>query len=48
MAFSPSRLLTLAAVVLFVLAAVGVTFGSFGELDIDSLGLACLAAAQLI
>jgi hypothetical protein len=40
MTFTPARLLILAAVVLFVLAGFGVTLGSLGELDIDSLALA--------
>ena len=42
-----SVLFTLAAVVLFALAAFGVTFGSFGELDLVAGGGALFAAGHL-
>ena len=48
MTFTPARLLVLVAVILFVLAALGVTVGSFGELDLDSLGLAFGFASFLV
>lgn len=47
-AVSVSVLLYIAAVVLFVLAAFGVTLGSLGELDIVALGLAVFAAAHVV
>jgi len=40
--------LYLVAVVLFVLAAFGVTLGSLGELDIVALGLALFAAGHVV
>ncbi len=42
-----SRLLTLAAVIIFVLAALGVTFASFSLLELVAAGLALFAAAHL-
>lgn len=48
MTVTPSRLLVLVAVVLFVLAGLGVTFGSLTELDLDSLGLAAGFASFLV
>jgi hypothetical protein len=43
-AFTPSRILILAAVVLFVLKA----FGVDTDLDLVAAGLACLAASFLL
>lgn len=43
-----SVLLTVLAVVLFVLAAVGVTIGSAGELDIIAWGLAVYALGRIV
>lgn len=48
MTVTPSRLLVLIAVVIFVLAAFGVTLGSFGELDLACLGLGFFAAGHLV
>lgn len=48
MTVTPSRLLTLVAVILFVLAALGVTLGHFGELDLVAGGLAFFAAAHIV
>jgi hypothetical protein len=38
----------IAAVVLFVLAAIGVTFGSIGELDLIAAGLAAFVLSTLV
>ncbi len=48
MSVTPSRLLVLVAVVLFVLAAFGVTLGSLGELDLVSIALAFGFASFLV
>ena len=48
MTVTPSRLLTLVAVILFVLAGLGVTLGSLGELDLVSIGLAFGFASFLV
>jgi hypothetical protein len=48
MTFTPSRLLILVSVVVFVLAAFGVTFGDFGEIDMIALGLGFFAAGHLV
>jgi hypothetical protein len=42
-----SPLLIIVSIVLFVLAALGVTLGSFGELDLIALGAACFAAGHI-
>jgi hypothetical protein len=42
-----SSLLILIAVVVFVLAAFGVTLGQFGELDLIAFGAAFFAAGHL-
>lgn len=47
-AVSVGALLYIVAVVLFVLAAFGVTLGSLGELDIVALGLAVFSAAHVV
>ena len=46
MRFTPSRILILIAVILFVLAAFNITLG--GEINLIALGLAFWAAAQLV
>ena len=46
--YSHSRLLTLVAVILFVLAGFGVTTHSLSELDIVAFGLAFYAAARFV
>lgn len=38
----------LAALILFILAALGVSLGPFGQLDLVAWGLACIALAMLI
>jgi hypothetical protein len=43
-----SVVLCIVAVVVFVLAAFGVTFGSFGELDMVALGAAIATAARVV
>jgi hypothetical protein len=48
MTFTPSRLLILISIIVFVLAAFGVTFGDFGELDLIAAGLAFFAAGHLV
>lgn len=48
MTVTPARLLILVAVIVFVLAAVGVTLGSLGELDLVSIGLALGFASFLV
>ncbi len=48
MTVTPSRLLALIAVIIFVLAGFGVTIGSLSELDLDSFGLAFLGASFLV
>ena len=46
MRFTPSRILVIAAVVLFVLAAFTIDIGD--DVDLLALGLACLAASFLV
>ena len=46
MRFTPSRILILAAVVLFVLAAFRIVNGD--DFDLLALGLACFAASHLV
>lgn len=46
MRFTPSRILVIAAVVLFVLAAFTIDVGD--DVDLLALGLACLAASFLV
>ena len=47
-AWPVSRILILVAVVLFVLAAFGVTAGDFEGIDIVALGLAFFAAGHVV
>lgn len=47
-AFGASALLLLIAIIIFILAAFGVHFGSVGELDSIALGSAFFAAAHLL
>lgn len=48
MTVTPARLLVLVAVILFVVAALGVTLGSLNELDIVALGLGIEFASFLV
>lgn len=43
-----SALLTVIAVVLFLLAAFGVDVGDFDRLDLIAIGLACFAAGHVL
>lgn len=48
MTITASFAFILAAVVIFILAAFGVTIGSLGELDLACLGLGLFAAGHIL